>query len=118
MNRRVTNPLAASWVLGLVLLSAAARRSGAQDPVPVPLPPCGHPGHHHEWCLFQPRPVFPRTFSYQYDIWFNRPRHTRYIAPDGQVRLAVDRPRPPPRHALAFVLRNGFRDDGLPTRPA
>ena len=70
--------------VGLVLLSAVTTSSMAQEVV-VPIAPDGHAGHHHKWFSHSSRAVFPRTFSYQYDSWFNRPRHTRYVGPDGKV---------------------------------
>jgi hypothetical protein len=74
-------------VLCLAAVGALPKSGLAQDfvaPVvpigsPVPDPPClSYSFWHH-------RPVFPRTYSYQYDIWLNRPRHTRVAGPDGCV---------------------------------
>jgi hypothetical protein len=39
----------------------------------------------HGWGFWHKHPAFPRTFSYQYDVWFNRPHHARYVGPDGCV---------------------------------
>jgi hypothetical protein len=68
-------------VLGLAAFSTLAGRAGAQtyDAVIVP-----H-DHHTEqgWCFFGRRPPIPRTFSYQYQPWFNQPCHTRITRPDG-----------------------------------
>jgi hypothetical protein len=76
--------LAGGWVLCLAGLSAMATGSLAQEVV-APVVPIGAPGSYpigHGWGCFH-QPVFPRTYSYQYDRWFNRPRHTRFVGPDG-----------------------------------
>jgi len=83
MKRCPIFPHASSWVLGLVLFAAAPTLSTAQDQLLVA--PSGHAGQHHGCGSHSSQAVFPRTFSYQYDSWFNRPRHTRYVGPDGQV---------------------------------
>ncbi|HEV3166868.1 MAG TPA: hypothetical protein VGZ22_22765 [Isosphaeraceae bacterium] len=84
MKRLPTFPIAVSWALGLAIMAAAPRRSMAQDLV-CPVAPIDHGGHHHGWHHHASPAVFPRTYSYQYDLWFNRPRHTRYLGPDGRV---------------------------------
>jgi hypothetical protein len=84
MRRYPTFPFAFSWALGLAVMSAAPTLSVAQDLV-VPVAPSGHAGHNHGWGSHSSPAVFPRTFSYQYDTWFNQPRHTRHVGPDGRV---------------------------------
>lgn len=84
MKPRTRVPSALSTAIGLVLLSAAATSALAQDVV-LPVAPSRHEGHHHGWGHHSSQAVFPRTFSYQYDSWFNRPRHTRYVDPHGNV---------------------------------
>jgi hypothetical protein len=88
MRFRPLIPLACGWVLCLAAVGAMPTRSLAQDFV-APVVPIGNPGPYptgHSWSLWHHHPVFPRTFSYQYDIWFNRPQHTRVVVPDGCVR--------------------------------
>ncbi len=73
-------------VFGLALAVVWPTRSQAQDPVlsHEPIERSQHKRFHH-WCCFQPhREVFPRTYSYQYDIWFNRPHHFKVVGPDGK----------------------------------
>ena len=77
-------PRARFATASLVVLLAATTSSKAQQVVAPAAPPHGHWGLHHAWCAHKPRETFPRTFSYQYDLWFNRPRHTRYVGPDGK----------------------------------
>ncbi len=69
---------------GLIVLLAATTSSTAQQ-VAAPAAAHGLWERHHAWCAHKPRVTFPRTFSYQYDLWFNRPRHTRHLGPDGKV---------------------------------
>jgi hypothetical protein len=69
----------------LAALAAVPASTRAQEFVP-PVVPIGSPVPYatgHSWCFWHHRPVFPRTFSYQYDIPFNRPQHTRVVGPDG-----------------------------------
>jgi hypothetical protein len=85
MRLRVFFTLACGWGLGLAALALMPADSAAQE-VAVPVVPVVNPGPYpvaHGWGFWHCRPVFPRTFSYQYDIWFNRPQHTRVVGPDG-----------------------------------
>ncbi len=85
MRLRPSIPLARRCVLCLVALAAVSTGALAQDVV-VPLVPIANAGPFpigHGWG-FCHHPVFPRTYSYQYDIWFNRPKHTPFVGPDGK----------------------------------
>jgi hypothetical protein len=87
MRFRPWIPLACGWVVCLAALSVVPTGSFAQDIV-APVVPIGNPGPGpypigHGWGFWH-RPVFPRTYSYQYAPWFNQPRHTRFVAPDGR----------------------------------
>ncbi len=68
-------------VVALSAISAAAGRAGAQsyDPIVVP--------HQHApsdaWCFLRSRPPIARTFSYQYQPWFDQPRRRRITRSDG-----------------------------------
>ena len=77
-----------AWILGLSALMAASTRSQAQDVVSpdVPIDQGRHHQLHHGWGVFHARPpAIPRTYSYYYDRWFNRPRHFRVVGPDGKT---------------------------------
>lgn len=74
----------AACVFGLAVMTAAPTFSAAQDFVP-PVARNSRARVHHRLSFHASRPVFPRTFSYQYDTWFNQPRHTRYVGPDGKT---------------------------------
>ena len=81
-----TRPYA--WVLGLSVLLAASSRSQAQDVIypEVQVDPGQHHPLHHGWGFFHSRPpAIPRTYSYYYDRWFNRPRHFRVVGQDGKI---------------------------------
>jgi hypothetical protein len=87
MRHRPFIPLACGWVLCMAARAAVPTDSLAQDIV-APVVPIGNPGPYptgHRWSFWHHHPVFPRTYSYQYDIWFNRPRHTRFVGPDGRA---------------------------------
>jgi len=84
MRRNPIVPLTAAWALALGIVSSASRQAAAQEIVELAVPQ-QHVGHQHKRWFHHSEPVFPRTFSYQYDIWFNRPRHTRSVTPDGRV---------------------------------
>jgi hypothetical protein len=72
------------WILGLSALMAASTRSQAQDVVSADVPI--DQGRHHGWGFFHARPLaIPRTYSYYYNRWFNRPRHFRVVGPDGKI---------------------------------
>ena len=87
MRFRPTLNLAVACVFGLAALPMATGPARAQDFVP----PAALNGHdvHHSFGLgahcATPRAVIPRSFSYQYDTWFNQPRHVRYQGPDGRT---------------------------------
>jgi len=89
MRIRPSIPQACTWVVFLAASLASPARSRAQDVV-APVVPIGSPGPYpvgpvHSYSFWHHQPVFPRTYSYQYDIWFNRPRHTRFVGPDGRA---------------------------------
>ena len=73
-------------VFWLAFAFASPTRSHAQDMVPpaVPTEHSKHDRSHHWLCFRSHREVFPRTYSYQYDIWFNRPHHFKVVGPDGK----------------------------------
>jgi hypothetical protein len=82
-------PLGCAWVLCLAALPAVPTRSLAQGAV-VPVVPIGEPGPHpfgrgHGWGFCAAHLDVPRTYSYQYGLWLNRPRHTRVVGPDGRT---------------------------------
>jgi hypothetical protein len=76
-----------AWILGLSALMAASTRSQAQDGVsPDVLIGQGRHQLHHGWGVFHARrPPIPRTYSYYYNRWFNRPQHFRVVGPDGKT---------------------------------
>jgi hypothetical protein len=85
MRLRPLTPLSCRSALCLIALAALPAAAPAQDlvvpPVPMPIGPAGPYPIGHGWG-FGHHPVFPRTYSYQYDIWFNRPKHTPFVGPD------------------------------------
>jgi hypothetical protein len=88
MRFRPPIPLACAWFLGLAALSAMPTRAPAQADI-TPIVPIGQPvphpiAHAHKWGCCARLPAVPRTYSYQYDLWLNWPRHTKYIGPDGR----------------------------------
>jgi hypothetical protein len=87
MRLRPLIPLARGWVLCLAALPVVPTGSLAQAIV-APVGPIGDLTPHpfgHGWGFCSHHPVFPRTYSYQYAPWFNQPRHTRIVAPDGRT---------------------------------
>jgi hypothetical protein len=83
MRVRPWIPRACRCFVGMVALAAVPAGAFAQDIV-VPPVPIGNAGPYpigHGWGFWH-HPVFPRTYSYQYDIWFNRPHHTPIVGPD------------------------------------
>jgi hypothetical protein len=87
MQSRWLTVQACGSVVCLAALAVAPGGALAQEVV-APVLPIVNPGPYpvaHAWAFWHKRPVFPRTYSYQYDIWFNRPQHARYVGPDGCV---------------------------------
>jgi hypothetical protein len=85
MRFRLWTGLSCGSALFLAAVGAVPTSSLAQDFV-VPVVPIASPAPSPpllSYSFWHHRPVFPRTYSYQYDIWFNRPRHTRVVGPDG-----------------------------------
>jgi hypothetical protein len=77
-----------AWILSLSAVLAASTRSQAQDVVSPdgPIDQGRHHQLHHGWGVFHARPpAIPRTYSYYYARWFNRPRHFRVVGPDGKT---------------------------------
>ena len=89
MRIRPLLPQACAWVVCLAAALAWPAGMRAQDVI-APVVPIVNPGPYPagpflSYSFWHHRPVFPRTYSYQYDIWFNRPRHTRFVGPDGRA---------------------------------
>jgi len=84
MRSYLTCNIVLACALGLFSLLAAPARLQAQtyaDPeysCSIMAPCEAENGCCHSQCG-----VFPRTYSYYYDRWFNQPCHTRVVGPDG-----------------------------------
>jgi hypothetical protein len=90
MRSRTPRVLALTWLsLGLSALMAWSTCAQAQDVLSPggSTDPVRRSGIHHVLNFFHSRnPPIPRTYSYYYDTWFNQPRHSMVVAPDGTKR--------------------------------
>ncbi len=88
MRFPMTRARAFAWALGVSAVLIAPARSQAQDVVysEAPADPSQHHPLHQGLGFFHSRPpAIPRTYSYYYDRWFNRPRHFQVVGPDGKT---------------------------------
>jgi hypothetical protein len=79
-----TRARAAAWVFGLAAVMSAPGRSKAQEIMYIN-PQNGYvrTRPHLAHSFFWRRDVFPRTYSYDYVPWLNRPRMHRVHGPNG-----------------------------------
>jgi hypothetical protein len=88
MRFRPTNARVFAWALGLSAMLMAPARSQAQDVIysGESIDQSQHHPHHHGWGFFHSRhPAIPRTYSYYYNRWFNRPHHVPVVGADGKT---------------------------------
>jgi hypothetical protein len=97
MRSHSSRTLLFACVLGLAALFVAPNPSKAQGVIS----PDGPNGFlraypiYPEWGCWLNCVIIPRTYSYQYQPWYNRPRHYRVVGPDGRKywrSSVLDRP--------------------------